>query len=329
MTRKRARPTLGAPLGPQGRKALAERVKTINAAGDAARERLAAKPGPMTGKTAGRAPVKRAVDAAGGLDREIAQAEARMEGLLRQGAYAEADQAGRTLAGLQQRARRAKRAAQQARARRARLDHFALLVARSAVLTEWHADVADRWLAAMDAAADGLLARAADMDAEGGLPDVDGPQDGARDAVTGRRAKPDLDGAAIFLRGRSVLDRWKTAVPVAAVATGKRSVPATFDPKRIKTQRAAPDATLSERSYINRDKADRLELAFHAALSAGGHPAWCGAVAIRVIRHNEGLVASMTALGVPVWQDRKQEAQVAMAAGLCGVAQALGMAVDK
>ena len=41
MTRKRNRPTLKAPLGQKGRKALADKVSRINQAGEAAREKLA------------------------------------------------------------------------------------------------------------------------------------------------------------------------------------------------------------------------------------------------------------------------------------------------
>lgn len=319
MTRKRQRPVLGTPLGPQGRKALAERVKTINAKGDAAREKIAAR----TGKAPGKAPAKRAVVSAAGIEREIARTEARVDGLLARGAYAEADQAGRTLATLVTRKRRADRAKAQAQTRRARLDRFALLVQRSAVLTEWHEDVADRWLAAMDAAADGLLQRAAVPDE---APDEELPM---RDPVTGRRAKPELEGAAIFLRGRSVLDRWKKAVPVSSVELHGRKVPATFDPKAVKAARRAPGDGMPARALAKREKADRLSLAFSAALKSAGHPDWCEAVAIRVIRHNEPLKASMAALGVPVWSDRQHEAQLAMAAGLSGVALALGMAVDK
>lgn len=321
MTRKRKRP-MTVTLSPEGRKALADRVSRMNAAGEAARDKLAA----STGRKAGKAPMAKLVRAAAGVDRDVAQAERRWELLIAQGAYAEADRVQATLKGLYRRQRRAAAADLAASGRRARLDRFALMVSRSSVLTDWHRHVADRWLEAVDAAADGLMQRAAEPDGEGDdferLP-------GGRDPVTGQRLKPDVDGAAIFLSGRSVLDRWKKAVPVADVLARGRKVPQTFDPKRVKRVRGQGGSSVQDSAFHKRSRAEELDAAFADAVLESKARPWTVAVAIRVIRQNEGMKAAMRALGVTPYADTQKELQIAIAIGLMGVAEALGMAVDK
>jgi len=58
-------------------------------------------------------------------------------------------------------------------------------------------------------------------------------------------------------------------------------------------------------------------------------PAWTVAVAIRVIRQNEGVVEAMKALGVSHRTETQKVLHIAIAIGLLGAAEALGMAVDK
>jgi len=322
MTRKRKRPVLTAPLGPKGRAALAARVAEINSAGEAARDKLAA----STGRKAGKAPAARVVRMAAGVDREVDQAERRWERLIAQGAYADADRVQATLAGLYRRQRRAAAADLAASGRRARLDRFALLVSRSSVLTDWHRHVADRWLEAVDAAADGLMQRAAEPDGEG---DASEAVPGGRDPVTGQRRKPDVDGAAIFLSGRSVLDRWAKAVPVADVLARGRKVPQTFDPKPVKRARGQGGSSVQDSAFHKRSRAEELDAAFADAVRESKAPAWTVAVAIRVIRQNEGVVEAMKALGVSHRTETQKVLHIAIAIGLLGAAEALGMAVDK
>lgn len=327
MTRKRNRPTLKAPLGPKGRKALADKVSRINQAGEAAREKLAK----STGREPGRKPAAKAVKMAGrsaaGVERELEQALRRRDRLNVTGAYVEADRVDGTIAKLERRLRRAKKADLLAKGRRARLDRFQLMVKRSAVLTDWHWLVADRWLAAVDAAADGLMQRAAEPEAAA----ADAYERGERDPDTGLRLKPDLDGPAIFLRGDSVLKRWTTGVPVASVATGRRRKPETFDPKPVKRMRGQGpgSSSVQEVAFHRQTRAEELEAAFRDGVAYAGHPDWTVAVAIRVIRGNEPQDASMRALGVGPNAQRSEQLHTAIAAGLSMVAQALGMPVEK
>lgn len=323
MTRKRNRPTLKAPLGPKGRKALADRVAEINRAGEAARDRLAKR----TGRKPGKAPAAKAVKMAVGVERELERAERRRDKLIASGAYDEADRVSATLPALRQRQRRAVKADMAAEGRRARLDRFALMVRRSAVLTDWHWLVADRWLAAVDAAADGLMQRAAEPEAAA----AEAYEPGERDPVTGQRTKPDLDGPAIFLRGDSVLKRWTTGVPVASVATGRRRKPETFDPKPVKRMRGQGpgSSAVQEVAFHRQTRAEELEAAFRDGVAFAGHPDWTVAVAIRVIRGNEPMKAAMAALGVGFNAKQSDRLHRAIAAGLSVVAQALGMAVEK
>ncbi|RAN30646.1 hypothetical protein [Hyphomonas pacifica] len=333
MPRKRKRPTLKAPLGAEGRKALAEQVERINARGEAARAKQAA----STGKAAGKAPAKRAVRSALNspdlISRQIAQGEARVQRLMRAGAYEEADRVGYHLGDLRRKLRSAERVVRKAEKRRAMQDRFRVLVSRSRILTDWHVAVADRWLEVMTQAADGVMERAVQAEdvAEdaGETGEADGLADGGRDPVTGKRLKPSLDGPAIFLRGRSVVDRWGHAVPVFDALGRKRKAPPTFDPKAVKAAKRAPREGVQAVALGKRAEADRLQDAFDVALYRCDYPDWCGAVARRVILRNEGLEGAMQALGVTVDSRMRSMASTAMAAGLSGVAKALGMAVDK
>lgn len=314
MPRARKRPILTAPLGPEGRKRLAERVSEIQRRGTEARERVAA----STGGKPGRADAQRLAKAAARpdpLERRIAKAEANAEHLANLGNRMDAARAERTAAALKAKLAKQRRAEsverERADARVCRLDRFALLVQRSGILTETHYRLADLWLAALDAAADGEMARPAQA---GGT---------AEDAAVGAPSGP-----AMFLRGTSVLNRWKTAVPVEAVASGRRSLPPVFDPKRVKAVRAAPSGNgpaLPEACHQRRSRAQKLMDMFVNGITEAGHPEWCVPVAIRVILKNQGLRDAMTALGIGYGDKNRDEAQSAMAAGLL----ALGPAVDR
>ncbi|MBA4338330.1 MAG: hypothetical protein C0421_05750 [Hyphomonas sp.] len=318
MTAPRRRPVLNAPLGPEGRKRLADKIAGIHERGEAARAKLAEK----TGKPAGRADIGRIAREANkpdALEKQIAKAEKNAVHLANLGNRADAARAERTAAELRGKLTRRQRgeALQRERetGRASRLDRFALLVKRSDVLTQEHYLIADRWLAALDAAADGEMARPVSPeaplpeDAEGALPPPSGP--------------------AIFLSGPSVLDRWNKAVPVEAVTSGRRRVPLTFDPKRVKVVRRAPvqgpvqgvQAVAHER----RDRASRLMELFVSGISTAGHPGWCVPVAIRVILKNECMTDAFVALGVTYGERNRIQAQTAMAAGL----EALAPAVNK
>ena len=263
---------------------------------------------------------------AAGVERELEQALRRRDRLNVMGAYVEADRVDGTIAQLERRLRRAKKADMLAKGRRARLDRFQLMVRRSAVLTDWHWLVADRWLAAVDAAADGLMQRAAEPEVV-----AEAREAGERDPVTGQRIKPDLDGPAIFLRGDSVLKRWVNGVPVSSVESGRRRKPETFDPKPVKRMRGQGpgSSSVQEVAFHRQTRAEELEQAFRNGVAYAGHPDWTVAVAIRVIRGNEPQDASMRALGVGPNAQRSQQLHIAIAAGLSTVAQALGMAVEK
>lgn len=326
MTRPRKRPTLTAPLGREGRRKLAEHVRTMNEAGDAARAKLAKSTGRAPGKAPAAKAVRSAASSAAGVERELQQAERRRDRLYASGAYDEADRVEGTIEGLERRLRRARRADLKAEGRKVRLDRFAMMVKRSAKLSDWHWVVADRWLAAVDAAADGLMQRAAEPEAP-----AEAREPGERDPDTGMRYKPDLDGPAIFVRGRSVLDRWAKGVPVWQVERGQRTKPQTFDPKPVKRMRGqgAQSASVQEAAFHRQTRAEQLEEAFRDGVRWGGFPDWTVAVAIRVIRANEGQEASMRALGVTPWSATRNQLHCAVAAGLSEVAKALGMAVEK
>ncbi len=326
MTRPRKRPTLSVPLGREGRKKLAEHVRTVNEAGDAARKKLAKSTGRKPGKAPAAKGARSVARGAKGVERELQQAVRRRAKLYASGAYTEADRVEETIAGLERRLRRARKADLRAAGRRARLDRFALMVKRSATLSDWHWVVADRWLAAVDAAADGLMQRAAEPEAA-----TEALEPGARDPATGLRYKPDLDGPAIFLRGRSVLDRWTTGVPVWQVERGRRTKPQTFDPKPVKRMRGqgASSASVQEAAFHRQTRAEQLEQAFRVGVRRGGFPDWTVAVAIRVIRGNERMTDAMNALGVGVRSATCNQLHCAVAAGLSGVARALGMAVEE
>ena len=105
-------------------------------------------------------------------------------------------------------------------------------------------------------------------------------------------------------------------------------MPGTFDPKPVKRVRGQAPTSVQDRAFGHRQRAHRLTEAFAAGLSAAGHPDWCGAVAIRVILHNEGQEASMRVLGITPWAATRNQLHTAVAAGLCGVARALGLAVE-
>lgn len=317
MTRPRKRPTLTAPLGPDGRKALADRVQQINQRGQEARQKLA----DTTGRKPGRAPVGRIVQQARGIARQLENAEARVEQLAARGAYAEADRVGRTVLELRRKLRSAEAADRKAKERRGALDRFARLVSRSAVLDDWHMAVADRWLFMIGQAVDGLMQRAAEPDASA----TDAEPGQRRDPVTGRRLPDPVEGPAMFVRGRSVLDRWGHAVPVSAVKQHGRKVPPTFDPKAPKPAKRAPGDGVPDRALRTRDHADRLTRAFAKGVAGAGHPAWADSAGQRVILGNETLTGALKALGVGVTSKNLQTAQTAMAAGLCEVARALGM----
>lgn len=312
MTAPRRRPVLTAPLGPEGRKRLAGRIAGIHERGEAARAKLAA----ATGGLEGRADIGRLAQTANRpdpLERRIAKAEANAVHLANLGNRIDAARAERTAKALRTKLARLQReaAAERAReaARAARLDRFGLLVKRSDVLTVAHYLIGERWLAALEAAADGEMARAAVRDAA--------PDDGA--------AQGQPSGPAIFLRGAKALDRWKTAVPVDAVAGGRRRLPPVFEPKRVKTPRAgaqggAPPRSLPEACLARRSRAELLMVRFVGAMAEGGFPGWCAPVAVRVILRNESLTHAFVALGVPYGERNRIEAQTAMAAGLMAIA---------
>ena len=326
MPRARKRPTLAVKLSAKQQADHVDRIKDIAERGAAARARLAE----ATGRPEGRADMARLVARADPLDRQIAKAEANAAHLADMGNRIEAARAERTAASLKRRKATRDRmvgmASEREASRRARLDRFKVLVARSSVLTDWHYGIADRWLDAIDRAADGELARAA-------VPEADAAgeaEPGTRDAVTGRRIKPDVDGPAIFVTGPSVLGRWSTAVPVAAVESGRRKVPLTFDPKRRKAPRGTPGdgpvSSLQSRALERRDRADELTGLFVAGVSGTGHPDWCAAVSIRVILCNETLWSTFRTLGLPWNADNSERAQCAMAAGLMAVSRAVSNA---
>lgn len=320
MPRARQRPQLAAPLGPEGRKRLADKIAGIHERGEAARTKLAEK----TGKPAGRSDMGRIARAANkpdALEKQIARAEANAVHLANLGNRADAARATRTAAELRGKLAKRQRGEALQRERQAvrtsRLDRFALLVKRSDVLTEAHYLIADRWLAALDAAADGELARPATPeapmpdDAEGVLPPPSGP--------------------AIFLSGPSVLDRWKTGVPVAAVASGRRKKPETFDPKRVKAARRAPSQGpvqgVQAVAHDRRCYAEKITQVFVSGVTWSGHPEWCAAVAIRVILQNQTLTGSMAALGVTHHAKTQNEVHSAMAAGLAAISPLVNKSV--
>lgn len=310
MPRARRRPTLAAPLGPEGRKRLAEKIAGIHERGNAARAKLAAK----TGRPEGRADTGRMVrdlTKPDPLERRIAKAEANAVHVANLGNRADAARAERTAADLKGKLKKRQKAEALQRelegARASRLDRFALLVKRSDILTEDHYLIADRWLAALDAAADGELARPALQERpereEGALPPPNGP--------------------AIFLTGASVLERWTKAVPVEAVASGRRKAPLTWDPKRVKATRRAPVQGpvqgVQAVAHDRRCRAILLTELFVSGISAAGHPGWCAPVAIRVILQNQSLRHAFQALGVGYGEKNLCDAQTAMAAGLMAV----------
>ena len=90
-----------------------------------------------------------------------------------------------------------------------------------------------------------------------------------------------------------------------------------------------PSEAVPERALRLAREADQLGDAFASAILNAGHPVWCEAVALRVIRSNETLRGAFTALGVAYWQKNQQRAQTAMAAGLSGVAEVLGMGAPR
>lgn len=319
MTAPRRRPTLAAPLGPEGRKRLADKIAGIHERGEAARAKLAEK----SGKPAGRAGVGRIAKAANRpdpLERRIAKAEANAVHLANLGNRIDAARAERTAAELRGKLAKRQRAEALLREREieraSRLDRFALLVKRSDVLTEDHYQIADCWLQALDRAADGELARPAAQEPE---PE---PADGDL---------PPPRGPAIFLSGGSVLDRWVTAVPVAAVASGRRKKPETFDPKRVKAARRAPAQGpvqgVQAVAHDRRCHASRLMEMFVFGISAAGHPGWCVPVAIRVILKNESLEHAFRALGIGDSSKNRIEAQTAMAAGLAAISPLVNKSV--
>lgn len=319
MPRARRRPTLSAPLGPEGRKRLAEKIAGIQERGEAARAKLAAKTGKGEGRAdAGR--IAKTVNRVDGLERRIAKAEANAVHLANLGNRIDAARAERTAAGLKAKLKRRQMAEalqrELERQRAARLDRFALLVQRSDILTEEHYQIADRWLEALDRAADGELARPVVREAE---PEAE------------EGALPPPSGPAIFLGGVSVLDRWVTAVPVEAVASGRRKKPETFDPKRIKATRRAPVQGpvqgVQAAAHERRCRATQLTELFVAGISSAGHPGWCAPVAIRVILQNQTLTDAFTALGVSYQQKNLNEAQTAMAAGLAALAPLVNKSV--
>ncbi|MBI1401443.1 hypothetical protein [Hyphomonas sp.] len=315
MTAPRRRPILTAPLGPEGRKHLADRVADIQARGNAARAKCAEIAGKPPGRAnAGR--IAKALNRPDPLERRIAKAEANAVHLANLGNRVDAARSERTAAELKGKLARRRKAEALMREKEAirasRLDRFALLVGRSAILTDVHYAIADRWLAALDVAADGELARPAEVDPAL----TDEPE---------ARALP--SGPAIFLSGPSVLARWGKAVPVEAVTSGRRKVPPTFDPKRVKAPRTGPQggpvqgvqATCHER----RSRADRLTELFVNGILAAGYPGWCAPVAIRVILQNQSLRQAFSALGVGDGEGNRNEAQTAMAAGLMALSGAV------
>ena len=314
MPRARKRPTLTAPLGPDGRKRLAERVCEIQQRGAEARAKLAAKSGVKPGRGDAQRLAKKAARP-DPLERRIAKAEANAAALANLGNRIDAARAERTAAELRKKLAKRQRAEAAAAAqeafRAARLDRFALLVKRSEILTPAHYAIADAWLAALDAAADGEMARAAEPEA---------PADRERDG----ELAPALSGPAIFVGGGKALDRWSKAVPVAAVASGQRRLPPVFEPRRVKAPRASaqsggPPPSLQEGRIARRTRAERIMEQFENGVAAGGFPGWCVPVAIRVILKNQGLRFAMEALGVAYWAKNQQTAQSAMAAGLSAI----------
>jgi hypothetical protein len=319
MPRARRRPTLAAPLGPEGRKRLAEKIAGIHERGDAARAKLAA----ATGRPEGRADtgrIVRTLTKPDPLERSIARAEANAVHLANLGNRADAARAERTATGLKTKLAKRQRAQafqrEQEAGRASRLDRFALLVKRSEVLTEAHYAIADRWLAALDAAADGEMARPA---APAGEPDE--PEG----------VLPPPSGPAIFLSGASVLDRWTKAVPVEAVASGRRKKPETFDPKRVKAARRAPQQGpvhgVQVVAHDRRCRAEKITQVFVSGVTWSGHPEWCAAVAIRVILQNQTLTHAFEALGITYGEKNLHEAQTAMASGLAAISPLVNKSV--
>lgn len=311
MPRARKRPTLTAPLGPDGRKRLAERVCEIQQRGTEARAKLAAKSGAKPGRADAQRLAKKAARP-DPLERRIAKAEANAAALANLGNRIDAARAERTAAALRQKLAKRQRAeaaaAAQEAVRAARLDRFGLLVKRSEILTPAHYAVADAWLAALDAAADGEMARAAEPEAPA-------------EAEGGAAA---LSGPAIFVSGAKAIDRWKTAVPVAAVASGQRRLPPVFEPRRVKAPRASaqsggPPPSLQEGRIARRTRAERIMEQFENGVAAGGFPAWCVPVSIRVILKNETLNSALIALGIGKNVKVLDTAQSAMAAGLSAI----------
>lgn len=315
MPRARKRPTLTAPLGPDGRKRLAERVCEIQQRGAEARAKLAAKSGVKPGRADAQRLAKKAARP-DPLERRIAKAEANAAALANLGNRIDAARAERTAAALRQKLAKRQRAEAAAAAqeafRAARLDRFGLLVKRSEILTPAHYAIADAWLAALDAAADGEMARAAEPEA---------PSDRERDG----ELAPALSGPAIFVSGAKAIDRWKTAVPVAAVASGQRRLPPVFEPRRVKAPRASaqsggPPPSLQEGRIARRTRAERIMEQFENGVGTSGFPGWCVPVSIRVILKNQGLRFAMEALGVGYGIANRHTAQSAMAAGLSAIA---------
>lgn len=311
MPRARKRPALTAPLGPEGRKRLAERVAEIQQRGAEARERLAAKSGAKPGRADAQRLAKKAARP-DPLERRIAKAEANAVKLANLGNRIDAARAERTAAKLRSQLAKRQRAeaaaAERDAFRAARLDRFALLVKRSEILTPAHYAIADAWLAALDAAADGEMARAAEPEAPA-------------EAEGGAAA---LSGPAIFVSGAKAIDRWKTAVPVAAVASGQRRLPPVFEPRRVKAPRAGaqsggPPPSLQEGRIARRTRAEKIMERFENGVAEGGFPGWCVPVAIRVILKNESLTFAFAALGVAYGEKTRHTAQSAMAAGLSAI----------
>lgn len=315
MPRARKRPTLTAPLGPDGRKRLAERVCEIQQRGAEARAKLAAKSGAKPGRADAQRLAKKAARP-DPLERRIAKAEANAAALANLGNRIDAARAERTAAALRQKLAKRQRAEAAAAAqeafRAARLDRFGLLVKRSEILTPAHYAIADAWLAALDAAADGEMARAAE------------PETPAQNDMGAEGGAAALSGPAIFVSGAKAIDRWKTAVPVAAVASGQRRLPPVFEPRRVKAPRASaqsggPPPSLQEGRIARRTRAERIMEQFENGVAAGGFPGWCVPVSIRVILKNQGLRFAMEALGVGYGIANRQTAQSAMAAGLSAI----------
>ena len=326
MPRARKKPTLTVFMSEAGKADLDAHVEAIREAGAAAKARRerAASASDVPGAARPRQPAAGASPAQR-LSGRLAKLDAKIARLKSGGAYLEADRLEGQRRELAGRLRNAEAAEGRDRDRAARQDRFRTLVERSAILTGWHVAVADRWLEVLDQAAGAELQTGRDPEeaSEGEAPEV------RRDPVTGRRLPEPVSGPAMYVRGLSVLDRWGKAVPRSSVELHGRKVPPTFDPKRRNVRGGGPSEAVPERALRLAREADQLGDAFASAILNAGHPVWCEAVALRVIRSNETLRGAFTALGVAYWQKNQQRAQTAMAAGLSGVAEVLGMGAPR